>query len=148
MKYFISLAALSILTWGCSEKQANLPSAEKPRREPPKMYEYSELAAVMESVYTFHKALKDSITGNKPLPEIPDWNYALLHSEATNPKELQGDYQLLVEKFSSEMAKIAHSEHEKQIAAFNASVQACLQCHQTRCQGPIPRIKKLLIAAN
>ena len=28
---------------------------------------------------------------------------------------------------------------------FNSGVDACIQCHQVKCGGPIPRIKKLYI---
>ena len=45
-----------------------------------------------------------------------------------------------------DLQKMAFSSYsDSTVYQFNQSINNCVECHRTRCPGPIPEIKKLLI---
>lgn len=119
---------------------------ETPATEEPQMREYSELAGIMVSVHAYQSILKDSIkAGAKELPSPPIELQKLHTAEATDSRELDGDYHALADNFIGKLDSLKYLAIEDRLDAYNASVSTCVECHQTRCPGPIPRIKKLYV---
>ena len=98
----------------------------------------------MEEMYAEHQVLKEQIL-NGETPDSLSYDLLKLHTATMTDNS---DYD---ERFKN-MAKV-FAEYEEKIvsdpanakANYNQAVQLCISCHQLKCTGPIPRIKKLLI---
>jgi len=132
------------LSFSCSETEAKKKEVQTEKVKPV-MYQISEMAGMMEGVYVFNKVLRDSIQKGAALPEFLDGLEYLHKAQATSPKEIDSNFHDLLDQYLSEIEKIKTSDRQKKIEAFNASIKICVDCHQTRCQGPIPKIKRLRI---
>jgi cytochrome c553 len=124
---------------------AEAPAAEA-TAEKPQMYEYSELAALMEKMYQDNAALKKEIEAGKVPQSFPEDFLRMHDAEATDPNDKNDTYHALAKVYLSQMDSIVQSPdaaHAKR--AFNNMVTTCVNCHQVFCQGPIPRIQKLRI---
>lgn len=112
--------------------------------EPFQLYQMSEMASFMEEMYEEHQVLKEQIISG----ETPDrLNYDLLKLHTAR----MTDSSAYDEQFKN-MAKVFVTYEEKMVtdstnakAHYNQAINLCISCHQLKCTGPIPRIKKLLI---
>ena len=147
-KFFLYSIAIIALV---SCKQAEENKAEDPIannkeevNEPFQLYQMSEMASFMEEMYAEHQVLKEQIL-NGETPDSLSYNLLNLHTATMTDSS---DYD---ERFKN-MAKVFVEYEEKIVsdpanvkANYNQAVQLCISCHQLKCTGPIPRIKKLLI---
>lgn len=108
------------------------------------MYEMSELAALMEQMYAENLQLKDRIKNGQPVGEFP-MHIVKIHSAAmTDPSENDAFFKEQAAKFIAAQEQIYKDPANAQ-KHFNDGVTACVKCHEGKCEGPIPRIKKLYI---
>jgi hypothetical protein len=71
---------------------------------------------------------------------------ARLHSaQATDSRELEGNYHELADRFIQWNDSVHSRAKTRRIEAFNKSIDACIQCHSSRCPGPISSIRKLYL---
>lgn len=108
------------------------------------MYQMSEMAALMEQMYVDNLRLKERIQKGEKIGEFPQ-HFMKIHSAVMTDKQENDDF------FKQQAAKfikaqeLIYKEPAKAKEHFNAGIDACIQCHQQKCGGPIPRIKKLYI---
>lgn len=143
----IVLWSLALLFFSACQSGQEEPST-KPQEssEKPELREYSELAGMMTSIHAYHGLLKDSVlAGASSLPSIPIDLKRLHNADATDPRELDGDYHELASTFIDQLDSLQKAGISDRVSLYNSSVKTCVECHQTRCPGPIPRIKKLRI---
>ncbi|KOS07926.1 hypothetical protein AM493_19080 [Flavobacterium akiainvivens] len=108
------------------------------------MYEMSELASLMEQMYAENLQLKDRITKGRPVGEFPK-HIVKIHSAAmTDPSENDAFFKEQAARFIAAQEQIYKDPANAQ-KHFNDGVTACIKCHEGKCEGPIPRIKKLYI---
>lgn len=108
------------------------------------MYEMSELASLMEQMYAENLQLKDRIAKGQPVGEFPQ-HIVRIHSAAmTDPSENDAFFKEQAAKFIKAQEQIYKDPANAQ-KHFNDGVTACIKCHEGKCEGPIPRIKKLYI---
>lgn len=123
-------------------------SVEKPseKKEDKKfeMYEMSEMSLLMEQMYVDNQRLKERIKKGDTIGKFP--NHFLKIHKAVMTDEQEND------TFFKEQAKnfikaqqMIYEDPKNAKKHFNTGVDACLKCHQVKCGGPIPRIKKLYI---
>lgn len=142
----LTFSLLVALGWACNAPQAQPTANEPAESEAPEMREYSELAGIMTSMHAYHGLLKDSVmAGAKILPPPPIDLQRIHTAEATDSRELDGNFHELASQFIQLLDSVRKVKVEDRLAVYNASVATCVECHQTRCPGPIPRIKKLQI---
>ena len=111
----------------------------------PVMYEASEMALLMRSMYEFNKITKAQIINKDSLSALPE-EFLTIHSAIlTEPDERTAAFDSLSTQFlkAQRAAFVATKDSTKY--HFNRSINLCVSCHETRCVGPIPKIKKLLI---
>lgn len=112
--------------------------------EPFQLYQMSEMAAFMENMYIDHQRIKDEITAGKKVDTLHYDLSKLFYARMTDSTDRDAEYE--------SMAKL-YVEYEEQLVGdslqqketYNKAVNMCISCHQKKCTGPIPRIKKLLI---
>ena len=147
MKRIVFYCLSCMLLLGCQEKQPTEPvtKIQTQKKSSFKMYEMSEMAALMEQMYVDNQRLKEKIENNESdLGEFPDY-YLKIHSATfTEPSDLDDFFKSEADRFLKAQELIyTDTAHAKK--NFNNMVTACIECHTVKCTGPIERIKKLYI---
>lgn len=108
------------------------------------MYEFSEMASLMENMFAKNKKLKENIIQGKDLGDFQD-TFLKIHSAAmTDESDNDAFFQEQAKIFIAAQQMI-FLDKENAKEHFNSSISACISCHQEKCGGPIPRIKTLFI---
>ncbi len=146
-KVAVTLASVILLA-ACSKKaeEAKAPVAtkeEKPKKEFV-MYEMSEMAALMEQMYVDNQRLKERIKNGDTIGTFPQHILKIHSSAMTDPSENDAFFKEQAAKFIKAQ-ELIYKDSVNAKKHFNTAVDACVQCHQGKCEGPIPRIKKLYI---
>ncbi|WP_177229062.1 hypothetical protein [Pustulibacterium marinum] len=106
------------------------------------MYSMSEMARLMENMAQEHKNVKTKVLANDSLGSIPDYYYDIHFATFTD----ESDNDEFFKKWADLYLAAEENLYKKQtVEAFDNAINVCLQCHQQKCGGPIPRIKKLFI---
>lgn len=137
-----------ILLAGCREKAeeavTEAPKEATPAKKEFKMYEMSEMAALMEQMYVDNQRLKDRIVKGDTIGQFPQ-HFLNIHASAmTDPSENDAFFKEQAAKFIKAQEQI-YKDPANAKQHFNDAVSSCVACHEQKCQGPITRIKKLYI---
>ena len=110
------------------------------------MYQPSEMANFMNSMYVYNQQLKAQIIAGET-PSILPLDLLKLHSaEMTSGKSRTQNWHSFVNVFIESQENVIDTLSNAEIKErFNSAINNCLSCHKTECTGPIPKIKKLLI---
>ncbi len=154
MKKLILSTLLLVVFFSCQKKQVEI-TPEKANKqscsdtisrnkEGFEMYKMSEMAALMEQMYSENKALKTRITDKKPLGKFPEF-YKRIHTakftdETDNDDAFKTNANLFIEAQKKTYSNVGDAKQN-----YNKGIDACITCHETKCGGPIPRIKKLYL---
>lgn len=151
--FFLPLVALCILV-SCKKDEAK-PKVKKEQTTEAtckpktggkefKMYQMSEMAALMEQMYADHQNLKQRITKGDTIGKFPDYFLKIHASAMTDESENDAFFKAQAAKFIKAQ-ELIYKDSLNAKKHFNDAVSLCVQCHQGKCEGPIPRIKKLYI---
>lgn len=146
MKNYFLYLLVTILFFGCQESQNSADTPKESEKSSSfEMYEMSEMAALMERMYNENKTIKEQIeNGNVAVGDFPA-DYLKIHSAVlTDPSDMDAVFKEYSEKFITAQ-QLVYTENTHPKENFNNMVNACVECHQKKCSGPIPRIKKLYI---
>ena len=108
------------------------------------MYQMSEMAALMEQMYVDNQRLKERIIKGDTIGQFPQHFLQLHKAVMTDEQENDDLFKEQAAKFIKAQEMI-YKDPKNAKEHFNKGVDACVQCHQQKCGGPIPRIKKLYI---
>lgn len=136
------LLVISIVFLGCKEQ----PKTEITQKIVFDLYEPSEMAILMNHMYNYNLAVKDSVL-NGYLPTHFPIDFLEIHkAEMTQGKSRNAIFNSFSEVFLKVQDDFYNTTDSTLITEnFNKLINVCISCHQTQCTGPIPRIKKLLI---
>nr|WP_315148723.1 hypothetical protein [uncultured Flavobacterium sp.] len=109
-----------------------------------KMYQMSEMGALMEQMYVDNQRLKDRIIKGDTIGKFPQHFERIHKAVMTDGKDRDAFFEEQAQKFIIAQEQI-YKDPENAKEHFNKGVDACVQCHQVKCGGPIPKIKKLYI---
>lgn len=110
-----------------------------------KMYKTSEMADLMRTMLAKNNELRQQILNGE---DIGDFNEAYLKihtAKMTDASQRDATYPTFAKHFEQMQKDLFEVEESRRKAQFNRTVDACIACHQDRCAGPIPRIKKLYL---
>ncbi|MDO5857141.1 hypothetical protein Q2490_07565 [Myroides odoratimimus] len=111
-----------------------------------KMYNMAPMASLMEEMYAQGVFLKAEIEqGNKELGSLPEKHKDILTAKMTDPSDRDMFFTEQAEQYLKLEQTLYQENQGDKIQQFNDMINSCLACHQKKCGGPIPRIKKLLI---
>ncbi|WP_296146916.1 hypothetical protein [uncultured Flavobacterium sp.] len=149
MKNFFILLFGILLLSSCNKQEEKKTVAKKdvPAKTESKqfeMYEMSEMAALMEQMYVDNQRLKERIKNGDTIGKFPSHFLEIHKSAMTDESENDAFFKKQAEVFINSQ-KLIYEDPKNAKEHFNAGVSACLACHQVKCAGPIPRIKKLFI---
>lgn len=148
----LSFLFVFFLIFSCQkEKQGELTdesmlkkSAESSATEEFEMYEMSEMSALMEQMYVDNQRLKDRIIKGDTIGKFPQHFIKIHKAVMTDEHDKDAFFDEQAQKFI-QAQELIYKDPKNAKEHFNKGVDACVQCHQVKCTGPIPRIKKLYI---
>jgi len=136
---FLFIISCQKKTESTEEKVDSTATTEKKSFE---MYELSEMALLMEQMYVDNQRLKERIEKGEPVGEFPS-HFAEIHGAImTDPSENDQFFRDNANIFLRAQEMI-YKDPENAKEHYSNAVQACISCHEVKCSGPIPRIKKL-----
>ena len=119
-------------------------SSDSSASEEFEMYEMSEMAALMEQMYVDNQRLKDRIIKGDTIGKFPQHFIKIHNAVMTDEHDKDAFFDEQAQKFI-QAQELIYKDPKNAKEHFNKGVDACIQCHQMKCTGPIPRIKKLYI---
>lgn len=142
MRKLILLIIGSIFFFSCDAVKKETP---KNNDEELVMYEFSEMALLMEEMYKTNEDLKKKIVNKEAIGEFSN-KFLNIHSAVlTKPKDRDASFEIFSKAFVENQQAIFSASPDEVKDQFNVMVNTCIACHKTTCSGPIPRIEKLLI---
>lgn len=108
------------------------------------MYEISEMATLMEQMYVDNKRLKERIQKGDSIGSFPKHFLKIYTAKFTDETDNDLFFKQKAKDYITAQ-QLIYSDPKNAKEHFNAGVDACLKCHESKCGGPIPRIKKLYI---
>lgn len=116
-----------------------------PEKSAFKMYDVSEMAALMERMYADNKRIKEKIEqGETEFGSLPEDYLKIYSAKFTDPSDLD-DFFTAHAKLFLEAQELVYTDTKNSKTNFNKMVDSCIECHHKKCSGPIERIKKLYI---
>lgn len=109
-----------------------------------KMYEMSEMSTLMEQMYVDNQRLKQRIQKGDTIGAFPNHFLEIHKAVMTDPSENDAFFKDQAAQFIKAQ-ELIYQDPKNAKEHFNDGVNACIQCHEVKCAGPIQRIKKLYI---
>lgn len=110
------------------------------------MYEPSEMALLMQEMYTINERIKQDILEGKTPEKFPEEFLKIHTAELSEFKARNETFETFSKMFLEKEQDVFKSlSNDDAKEHYNQAINLCISCHQTECTGPIPRIKKLLI---
>lgn len=147
MKNIISALLVLFLCFSCKKKEVEPTNVENKSISDEKkfdMYEMSEMALLMEQMYVDNERLKERIVKGDTIGKFPNHFMKIHAAVMTDEQENDAFFKTQAANFIKAQALI-YEDPKNAKEHFNAGIDACIQCHQVKCGGPIPKIKKLYI---
>lgn len=119
-------------------------AVEKKADEGFEMYEMSEMAVLMEQMYVDNERLKARIVKGDTIGQFPQHFKRIHEAVLTDATDKDAFFDEQAAKFI-QAQELIYKDPKNAKEHFNNGVNACISCHQVKCSGPIPRIKKLYI---
>ncbi len=126
------------------QKKVVLLDAENTKSSKFKMYEMSEMSALMEQMYVDNQRLKQRILKGDTIGSFPNHFLQIHKAVMTDPNENDTFFKEQAANFIKAQ-ELIYQDPKNAKQHFNDGVNACIQCHEVKCGGPIQRIKKLYI---
>ena len=108
------------------------------------MYEMSEMAALMEQMYVDNQRLKERIMKGDTIGKFPQHFIRIHKAVMTDETDKDAFFDEQAAKFIKAQEMI-YQDPKNAKEHFNNGIDACIKCHEVKCGGPIPKIKKLYI---
>jgi cytochrome c553 len=132
--------ALTLVLLGCKNVQE-----EPEAKQDLVMAQRSEMALLMNEMYAFNESIKQQIIDGTLSTSYPE-KFDNIHSAVlTDNSDRDLNFESFSKLFLEAQKQIFESPKEELITRYNNAINACISCHNVKCVGPIPRIKKLLI---
>ena len=153
MKHFLIVLFLITALTSCQNKEAKAATENKDSLEVVgnsggekkfQMYEMSEMAMLMEQMYAHNQQLRLRIIKGDTLGKFPEFFNDIHTATFTTPSDNDAFFKENAKKYI-DAQRLIYSDAKNVKENFNKGVDACVTCHQGKCGGPIPRIKKLYI---
>jgi len=126
----------------CTNKKENcaLPKEEKKFE----MYQIFVMSMLMDKMYAYNERLKQRIIAGDTIGKFPQ-HFLKIHQAVMTDKQAHDDFFKSHAKAYIASQELIYDDPKNAKEHFNASIDACVTCHEVKCGGPIVRIKKLYI---
>ncbi|AWG25870.1 hypothetical protein [Flavobacterium kingsejongi] len=146
MRAIVYVAFLFLLLVSCKKEvpETEVVKTESAPNKKFKMYEMSEMSALMEQMYVDNQRLKERIMRGDTIGDFPNHFLKIHKAVMTDTSENDAFFKQQAALFLKAQ-ELIHEDPKGAREHFNNAVSACIRCHEVKCGGPIPRIKKLYI---
>lgn len=152
MKRFLYLILSAVILVSCQDKKEEAKTEDKEactsetktNDDGFEMYEMSEMAALMEQMYVDNERLKDRILKGDTIGKFPQHFTRIHEAVLTDETDKDEFFNTQAKKFI-EAQELIYKDPKNAKKHFNNGIDACIRCHEVKCGGPIPKIKKLYI---
>ena len=142
-KLLVFVLVFSLLS--CQKKEEKVVEKKCPAKEKKlEMYQMSEMAALMEQMYVDNQRVKENIKNGDTIGEFPKHYLKIFTAKFTDDTDNDLFFKVKAKEYIAAQ-KLLYSDQKNKVEHFNAGVDACITCHESKCGGPIQRIKKLYI---
>ena len=142
MDKIISVLIICLLLLACN---SNTKNKKVIKEKEPLLYKPSEMALLMRKMYEYNKVVKTQIIKKDTLLSFPK-EFLKIHSATlTDPSDRDKEFDSLSKHFIDYQKNMISPNLNTTVLNYNKSINICISCHETRCTGPIPKIKRLLI---
>lgn len=142
-KYFLLIALYFFLSCNKNVDKQECNSNQKSTKKF-EMYQMSEMAALMESMYFENEKLKERIKKGDTIGQFPSHflniHKAVMTDQSENDQFFKEQAALFIKS-----QELIYKDPKYAKQHFNEGINVCISCHQVKCGGPIPKIKKLYI---
>lgn len=137
---YISLLLLFVFVVSCKTNQ-EAPQESNELIMAPR----SEMALLMNEMFAFNESIKAQVISGDLNNAYPS-NFDKIHTaQLTDPTDKDAVYDAFAEEFVAKTKLMFDAEGPDLRLRYNDAVNACISCHNKKCTGPLPRIKKLII---
>ncbi len=137
---YLLIVFLVLIVFGCKNNQE-----EQKEKKVLVMAKTSEMALLMNEMYAYNESIKQQIIEGNLSNNYPQ-RFDNIHSAVlTNPSVRDFDFESFSKQYLEAQKQVFESPQEELTVSYNNAINACISCHNVKCVGPIPRIKKLLI---
>lgn len=137
-----------LLTFFCCAKKESKAKEESCAKESKgksfEMYQMSEMSTLMEQMYIDNQRLKSRIMNGDTIGKFPN-HFLKIHNSVMTDSTENDEFFKEQAKLFIKVQELIYQDPKNAKQHFNEGVDACLQCHEVKCGGPIPKIKKLYI---
>lgn len=148
MKHLLLLVLSTVFFLGCNSKKEdtteNCATEASVNVDGFEMYQMSEMAALMEQMYVDNQLLKERILKDDTIGKFPEHFTKIHEAVLTDETDKDGFFRAQAASFIKAQ-ELIYQDPKNAKEHFNNGIDACIQCHQVKCGGPIPKIKKLYI---
>jgi hypothetical protein len=132
--------------FSCQNKEQNVEEKKCSTGKEKKleMYQMSEMAVLMEQMYVDNQRLAARIKKGDTIGKFPQHFLKIHEAVMTDDSDNDEFFKVQAAKFINAQ-ELIYKDPKNAKKHFNNGVDACIKCHQQKCGGPIPRIKKLYI---
>lgn len=137
---YLLIVFLVLIVFGCKINQE-----EQKEKKVLVMAKTSEMALLMNEMYAYNESIKQQIIEVNLNNSYPQ-RFDNIHSAVlTNPSVRDFNFESFSKQYLEAQKQVFESPQEELTVSYNNAINACISCHNVKCVGPIPRIKKLLI---
>ena len=141
MKNKLLLLCLIALTISCQKKEEKKVCTKEKTFD---MYQMSEMATLMEQMYAHNQQLRARILKKDTIGKFPEFFNKIYTAKFTDESDNDAFFVANAKKYITAQ-QLIYSDTANVKQHYNDGLKACITCHQGKCGGPIPRIKKLMI---
>lgn len=109
------------------------------------MAEPSEMTTLMMEMYAYNEGFKKQILDGNLTTGFPERFQSIHSAVLTNPTMKDSSFEAFASEFIEAQKLVFEAPEDELTTHYNNAINACISCHNVKCVGPIPRIKKLLI---
>ncbi|MCE2773442.1 MAG: hypothetical protein LW750_08390 [Bacteroidetes bacterium] len=152
MKYTIitSVFVFSAFLLACVDEREKASSNDSAKCAPDEVNPNgtAELAVIMRGLADHSEAMKTAIQKGEALPLQPEILERLKTADRTDKNIDVQVYNSHADAYLAQMSQLYGAAQEERPKYFNATIDACISCHENFCHGPIKRIRKLYLSVN
>ncbi len=141
MKKICFILGLFCLMTSCQKKEEKKACAKEKTFD---MYQMSEMATLMERMHAHNQQLRERILKKDTIGKFPEFFNEIFTAKFTDESDNDAFFKENAIKYIAAQ-KLIYSDTTNLKKNYNDGLNACITCHQGKCGGPIPRIKKLII---
>ncbi len=147
MKNSLLLLVCIVFFFNCAKKETNtneVSCSKEAKGKSFKMYQMSEMSTLMEQMYVDNQRLSVRIQNGDTIGKFPNHFLKIHQAVMTDSTENDLFFKVQAKEFIKAQ-ELIYQDPKNAKQHFNEGVNACIQCHEVKCSGPIPKIKKLYI---